>query len=38
MHYDTFPALTGSPVELKNLLPASLKSKVVDILPGDTVN
>ena len=38
MHYDTFPALTGSPVELKNLLPAPLKNKVVDILPGDTVN
>jgi L-ascorbate metabolism protein UlaG (beta-lactamase superfamily) len=38
MHYDTFPALTGSPVELKNLLPGPLKNKVVDILPGDTVN
>src|SRR5450756_1447243 len=24
MHYDTFPALTGSPVELKNLLPCLL--------------
>ena len=38
MHYDTFPALTGSPVELKSLLPQQLKGKVVDILPGDTVN
>jgi Predicted Zn-dependent hydrolases of the beta-lactamase fold len=38
MHYGTFPALTGSPVDLKNFLPQQLKSKVVDILPGDTVN
>lgn len=38
MHYGTFPALVGSPVDLKDLLPAPLKSKVVDILPGDTVN
>ena len=38
MHFETFPALTGSPVELKNFLPTALKSKVVDILPGDTVN
>jgi L-ascorbate metabolism protein UlaG (beta-lactamase superfamily) len=38
MHYNTFPALTGSPVELREFLPAQLKSKVVDILPGDTVN
>ena len=38
MHYGTFPALTGSPVDLKGFLPQQLKSKVVDILPGDTVN
>ena len=38
MHYGTFPALTGSPEELKGFLPQQLKSKVVDILPGDTVN
>ena len=38
MHYGTFPALTGSPVDLKNYLPQQLKSRVVDILPGDTVN
>ncbi|HTX19272.1 MAG TPA: metal-dependent hydrolase [Bacteroidota bacterium] len=38
MHYGTFPALTGTPEELKSLLPIPLKSRVVDILPGDTVN
>jgi len=38
MHYGTFPALTGSPVDLKNYLPQQLKGRVVDILPGDTVN
>lgn len=38
MHYGTFPALTGSPVDLKNFLPPQLKGKVADILPGDTVN
>ncbi len=38
MHYGTFPALTGSPVDLKSFLPAQLKGKVADILPGDTVN
>ena len=38
MHYNTFPALTGSPVDLRTFLPAPLKNRVVDILPGDTVN
>jgi L-ascorbate metabolism protein UlaG (beta-lactamase superfamily) len=38
MHYGTFPALTGTPEDLKSFLPAQLKNKVVDILPGDTVN
>lgn len=38
MHYGTFPALTGSPVDLKSFLPPQLKGRVADILPGDTVN
>lgn len=38
MHYGTFPALTGSPVDLKTFLPPQLKGRVADILPGDTVN
>ncbi len=38
MHYGTFPALTGAPEEMKGYLPVQLKSRVVDILPGDTIN
>jgi L-ascorbate metabolism protein UlaG (beta-lactamase superfamily) len=37
MHYGTFPQLEGTPVELKKFLPAGLKNKVIDIIPGEFV-
>lgn len=35
MHYGTFPVLTGSPAELKRLLPAPLKKRVRELVPGE---
>jgi L-ascorbate metabolism protein UlaG (beta-lactamase superfamily) len=35
MHYGTFPALTGTPAELRRLLPAKLRDKVVELQPGE---
>jgi L-ascorbate metabolism protein UlaG (beta-lactamase superfamily) len=37
MHYGTFPILAGSPDELKKLLPASLKKRVLKLEPGESV-
>ncbi len=34
MHYGTFPALSGTPAELKKYLPAALKGKVRVLEPG----
>lgn len=34
MHYGTFPALTGTPSELKKYLPAPMKKKVIELQPG----
>jgi len=34
MHYGTFPILTGTPAELKKLLPASMKKAVKELVPG----
>jgi len=34
MHYGTFPALAGTPAELKKLLPAKQKNKVRTLEPG----
>jgi L-ascorbate metabolism protein UlaG (beta-lactamase superfamily) len=34
MHYGTFPALAGTPEELKKFLPAKLKSRVRTLEPG----
>ena len=36
MHYGTFPLLTGTPDELRALLPASVQ--VLDLKPGETVS
>lgn len=38
MHYGTFPALAGTPAELKKRLPASLKKIVVELEPGRPVS
>ena len=37
MHYGTFPVLSGTPEELKKFLPANLKNKMIDIIPGEFV-
>ena len=34
MHYGTFPALTGTPAQLRKLLPARLKSRLNELTPG----
>lgn len=34
MHYGTFPVLTGTPAELRKLLPARLKARVKELVPG----
>jgi len=34
MHYGTFPALTGTPGELRKLLPPSRKGSLVELVPG----
>jgi len=34
MHYGTFPALTGTPQELRKHLPASQKHNVAELVPG----
>lgn len=34
MHYGTFPALTGTPAGLRELLPARLKSRLRELVPG----
>lgn len=33
-HYGTFPALTGTPSQLRDALPDSLKKRVVELQPG----
>jgi L-ascorbate metabolism protein UlaG (beta-lactamase superfamily) len=38
MHYGTFPVLAGTPTELKNHLPASMKKIVVELEPGRPVS
>jgi L-ascorbate metabolism protein UlaG (beta-lactamase superfamily) len=37
MHYGTFPALAGTPAELRKNLPASMKKIVVELEPGQPV-
>jgi L-ascorbate metabolism protein UlaG (beta-lactamase superfamily) len=37
MHYGTFPALAGTPAELRKNLPASMKRTVVELEPGQAV-
>lgn len=37
MHYGTFPALAGTPDELRRYLPSRMKSKVVELVPGKAV-
>jgi L-ascorbate metabolism protein UlaG (beta-lactamase superfamily) len=34
MHYGTFPVLTGTPGELKKLLPPALRNRVIELVPG----
>ena len=34
MHYGTFPALTGTPTELKKYLPPRLRGRVMELTPG----
>lgn len=38
MHYGTFPELTGTPAELKRLLPAALKGRVRTLEPGESLD
>jgi L-ascorbate metabolism protein UlaG (beta-lactamase superfamily) len=38
MHYGTFPVLSGTPAQLKRLLPASMKKTVVELEPGHPVS
>jgi L-ascorbate metabolism protein UlaG (beta-lactamase superfamily) len=38
MHYGTFPALTGTPADLKKKLPTPLRKKVLELLPGKAVS
>ncbi|HUL43935.1 MAG TPA: metal-dependent hydrolase [Bacteroidota bacterium] len=37
MHYGTFPVLTGTPAELKRLLPPQTRKRVLELEPGKTV-
>ncbi len=37
MHYGTFPILTGSPEELKELLPNDMKNRVIKLEPGKEI-
>jgi L-ascorbate metabolism protein UlaG (beta-lactamase superfamily) len=37
MHYGTFPVLTGSPEELKELLPNDMKNRVIKLEPGKEI-
>jgi len=37
MHYGTFPALSGTPADLKKQLPPSLRKKVLELVPGQSV-
>ena len=37
MHFGTFPALSGSPEELKKLLPKSTNTKIVALEPGEVL-
>jgi len=37
MHYGTFKVLTGTPAELKKLLPPRLKNRLLELEPGKTV-
>lgn len=36
-HYGTFPALTGTPDELRRRLPAALRDRVLSPVPGETI-
>jgi L-ascorbate metabolism protein UlaG (beta-lactamase superfamily) len=36
MHYGTFPALSGTPEELRKHLPPALKKRVIELQPGIT--
>ncbi|MBI5020264.1 MAG: metal-dependent hydrolase [Ignavibacteriales bacterium] len=38
MHYATFPILTGTPEALKKLLPAEMKNKVIELIPGEMID
>lgn len=38
MHYGTFPALTGSPAELKRALPPALRGRVRTLEPGESLD
>lgn len=38
MHYGTFPALAGTPAELKKYLPGPLKKNVVELEPGRVIS
>jgi len=35
MHYGTFPVLGGTPTALRNFLPAAMKSRVMELVPGE---
>ena len=37
MHYGTFPVLAGTPDELRNNLPAAMKKRVMELVPGHAV-
>jgi L-ascorbate metabolism protein UlaG (beta-lactamase superfamily) len=34
MHYGTFPVLAGTPQELRKLLPAAMRKRVMELVPG----
>lgn len=38
MHYGTFPALTGTPGQLRNHLPRPLRARVKELQPGNPVS
>lgn len=38
MHYGTFPALAGTPAELKKNLPAAMKKVVIELEPGESAS
>jgi L-ascorbate metabolism protein UlaG (beta-lactamase superfamily) len=37
MHYGTFPVLAGTPGELRNNLPAAMKKRVMEFVPGQAM-